>query len=523
LADDESHRYWNGYVSQFIQAGRDSNLAVYRATVVPWLWFLDQTTDCRIFQNKKVPDIITQIFGEYGFKDFAKRLTGTYLEREYCVQYRETDFNFVSRLMEEEGIFYFFEHVNGKHTLVMGDDPSAHQVCPNQSSAKCELSGTGTRPEDKVLEWVHNEVYRSGVITTTDYNFEMPSTKLLATVQGKRPYELYDYPGEYMKKGEGESLARIRLQEQQARQTVSRGKSDCRAFSAGYRFTLEDHYRSDLNRGYILTAVHHQARQGLDYRSGADDVHKEYWNAFDCAPDDTTLRPQRRSYIPIVTGCQTAVVVGPPGEEIFTDKYGRVKVQFHWDREGKYNEDSSCWIRVSSPWAGKNWGGIQIPRIGQEVVVHFLEGDPDRPLITGRVYNAGQMPPYELPAKKNVSGLKSNSTKGGGGYNELLFDDTKGNELVNLHAQFDMTTTIEHNDTQHVVVDRTIQVDGKHHETVKKEITIKSSNDQIYIEAATQIMLKVGASTLYMDKDGNIVLDGKYIKIHGSTLVDINP
>ena len=533
LADDSQQRYWNGYISRFYQAGRDSSLVVYRAQMVPWLWFLNQTTDCRIFQNKSVPDIVTQIFGEYGFHDFEKRLTGSYGEREYCVQYRETDFNFLSRLMEEEGIYYFFEHSDGKHVLVMADAPSAHKICQNQPTAICALAPNGVRSDDRVLEWVQEEAYRPGKVTTTDYNFEMPSTKLLATVQGERQYELYDYPGEYKTMGEGDSLARVRLQEQQMPISVARAVSDCRAFSAGAKFTLQQHYRSDLNKSYVLTWISHTARHGLDYRSGStDDDRTEYSNIFRCVPDTTQIRPARTTRIPIVTGCQTAVVVGPPGEEIYTDKYGRVKVQFHWDREGKSNENSSCWIRVSQPWAGKGWGGMQIPRIGQEVVVDFLEGDPDRPLITGRVYNAGAMPSWDLPGKKVVSGLRSNSTKGGGGYNELSFDDTKGNELMNLHAEYNMATfvghdqtaTIKHDQQTTVVHDQsnTVQT-GKQTDTVKQEIIITSQSAHIHVTADTEITLKVGASTLYMDKDGSILLEGKYIKIHGSTMVDINP
>jgi type VI secretion system secreted protein VgrG len=511
---DESDRYLNGFISQFVQRGRDTNLTAYHATMVPWFWFLSQTTDCRIFQNKKVPDIITQVFGEYGFTDFEVRLFGSYSPREYCVQYRETDCHFLSRLMEEEGIFYFFEHQAGKHVLVMGDDVGSHKVCPNQATAKCDLPTVYVRSEDRITGWEDHENYRPGVVTHTDYNFEMPTTSLMATAKGKQKYEKYDYPGEYKTKGDGDRLARIRLQEQQMPQAVIRGRSDCRAFGAGYHFTLEDHYRGDLNKDYLLTAVSHTAIQNPNYRSGTGGAETEYSNSFQCIPYATPFRPMRTNLIPVVGGPQTAMVVGPPGEEIFTDKYGRVKVQFYWDREGKFNDNSSCWIRVSQPWAGKTWGGIEIPRIGQEVVVDFLEGDPDRPLITGRVYNQGQMPPWALPAKKNVSGVKSNSTKGGGGYNELSFDDTKGSEVVTVHAQRDMNTKVENNVT--------ITVLGLHHESVKKEIVVKS-DDQIYMEAKTHITLKVGDSLLYMDNAGNIKLEGKSILIQGSNIVAINP
>src|SRR5215831_10310367 len=479
---DESSRYWNGYISRFVQAGQDSNVAVYHATMVPWLWFLDQTTDCRIFQNKATPDIIKQIFQEYGFKDFSLSLYGDFVKRDYCVQYRESDFNFVSRLMEEEGIFYFFQHEDGKHTLVLGNDPAAHKPCPNQDKVRYEGTAGGWQDDDVVLQWLQEQEIRPGTFTSTDYNFETPTANMLSSVNGNGKWEIYDFPGEYTKKADGDKLARVRLQEQQTPKCVARGTSDCRSFEVGYKFKLTDHYRDDLNQEYVLTALRHSAHHNLGLTSGLGDTNPVYENSFECVPFSTPIRPARRTPVPVVQGCQTAVVVGPDGEEIFTDQYGRVKVQFHWDREGKKNENSSCWIRVSYPWAGKSWGGIQIPRIGQEVVVDFIEGDPDRPIITGRVYNAGQMPPWDLPGKKMISGYKSNSTKGGGGYNEMSFDDTKGTELIQVHGQYDMDTKIEHDERRHVVNSRTKNVDVDESSTIGNNRTEKvGNNEQITI------------------------------------------
>jgi type VI secretion system secreted protein VgrG len=479
---DGSLRYWNGYVSRFVQAGQDANLSVYQATIVPWLWFLDQTTDCRIFQNKTAPDIIKQIFQEYGYQDYSLSLYGSFVQRDYCVQYRESDFNFVSRLMEEEGIFYFFEHDNGKHTLVLGNDPSVHKACPNQSSVRYEGTAGGWQDDDVVLQWLQEQEFRPGSFTTTDYNFETPTANLLSTVNGKGKWEIYDFPGEYAKKADGDKVVKVRLQEQQVPQSVARGTSDCRAFGVGYKFTLTSHYRDDLNQDYVLTALHHSAHHNFGFSSGSEDAGPVYENRFECVPAATPIRPLRRTPVPVVQGCQTAVVVGPSGEEIFTDKYGRVKVQFHWDREGKKNENSSCWVRVSYPWAGKSWGGIQIPRIGQEVIVDFIEGDPDRPIITGRVYNAGQMPPWDLPGKGMISGIKSNSTKGGGGYNEISLDDTKGTELIQVHGQYDMDTKIEHDERRHVVNNRTKNVDVDETTTIGNNRTEKvGNNEQITI------------------------------------------
>jgi len=562
---DGSNRYWNGVVSRFSQGSYEKGFTQYHAVMVPWLWFLSRTADCRIFQNKKAPDIIQQIFKDLNFSDYKLQLYGSFVEREYCVQYRETDFNFVSRLMEEEGIFYYFEHENGKHTLVLANDPAAYKPCPNQPSVRYALTPGTWQEEDIILEWRQEQEVRPGKYSVTDYNFETPSSSLAASVKGKDTYEIYDYPGEYRKRADGESLARIRLEEQEMPRVVARGSSDCRAFTTGYLFDLKGHYRNDVNQSYLLTAVSHVATQGGDYTSastaGSGDF--SYSNSFECIPASTPFRPPRLTPAPFVQGCQTAVVVGPSGEEIFTDKYGRVKVQFHWDREGKNDENSSCWIRVSHPWAGKNWGSVSIPRIGQEVIVDFLEGDPDQPLITGRVYNAGQMPPYGLPAGGVVSGIKSNSTKGGGGYNEMSMNDTKGKEMVTVHAQYDMSTTVEHDDTQTVHNNRTISVDGTHTETIKKDTTItitegklvhdvakgtatyhvkdavkeffdntqdtvvknailiQSANATILIDAKTQIQLHTGDSLLTMKSSGDITLSGQNIQILGGQTVKV--
>src|SRR5215475_7550484 len=450
-------RYWNGFISRFSQGSQDRRLTAYRAQMVPWLWFLTRTSDCRIFQNKTVPDIIEKIFADLKFKDYQLRLYGNFAPRDYCVQYRETDFNFVSRLMEEEGIYYFFKHEQNKHTLVLANDPAAHEACLGQKTARYDFRGGAVTYEDVITEWHHEEEFRTGAWAQTDYNFETPSMSLAVTVNGNNPYEIYEYPGEHRVRGNGDRLARIRLQEHTARTTVSHGASGCRHFTSGFQFTLQDHYRKDLNTPYLLTRVRHVATQD-SYQAGGTSEELSYRNRFECMPSSIPYRPHRDTPQPFVQGCQTAVVVGPAGEEIFTDNYGRVKVQFHWDREGKKNENSSCWIRVSHPWAGQGWGAISIPRIGQEVIVDFLEGDPDQPIITGRVYNAEQMPPFGMPGGAVVSGVKSNSTKGGGGYNEVSMNDTKGTELINIHAQYDQQKKVEHDERVNIGNDRTEQV-----------------------------------------------------------------
>ena len=495
LQTQDSYRDFNGFISRFSQGSSDGRFTYYRAEMVPWLWFLTRKSDCRIFQQQSVPDIIQTIFKELSFSDFELRLYGPFRKRDYCVQYRETDFNFVSRLMEEEGIYYFFEqHTDGsdsevaagKHVLVLANDPAGQKPCPGQPKARCDFATGGGRLDDLITDWRIEEEYRPSAWAHTDYNFETPSTDLMATVQDEGTYEIYDYPGIYAKKSDGTQLAKTRLQETLAFKKRVSGKSNCRYFTTGSTVEVTDHYRNDMNQKWMMTAVYHQCSMGEAYGSGGNDEGFFYSNTFECIPADVPFRPMRVTPKPSVQGCQTALVVGPGGEEIYTDKYGRVKVQFHWDRKGKKNESSSCWVRVSYPWAGKSWGGIHIPRIGQEVIVDFLEGDPDQPIIVGRVYNAEQMAPWGLPAKAVISGLKSNSTKGGGGYNEISMDDTKGTELINIHAQYDQHKKIEHDEVVSVGHDRTeevghdekIQIDNDKFEIVKRDRSLEVDRDK---------------------------------------------
>ncbi|MDE3136171.1 MAG: type VI secretion system tip protein VgrG, partial [Acidobacteriota bacterium] len=418
---DESERYINGFVSRFSQNGVDRQFARYRMEVVPWLWFLTRHADCRIFQNKTIPEIIEQVFSDRGFTDYKNNLTKTYDPREYCVQYRESDFQFVSRLMEEYGIFYFFEHEENKHTLVMGDSPSACQPVPDQASASYNIARGSLDSEDVVEEWAMSLDLRSGKYSMTDYNFETPSTSLMKNEEtvmsyaGNSKLEIYDYPGKYETTSQGGNLAEVRMQEEEAAVKIVRGSSGCRAFISGYKFDLADFPVSSMNASYLLTEVRHEATIGPGYSSGEPPA-EAYSNRFTCMPAEVPFRPPRITPKPLVPGPQTAVVVGKSGEEIWVDQYGRVKVQFFWDRVGQKDENSSCWIRVSQLWAGKGWGAMWIPRMGQEVIVEFLEGDPDRPIITGRVYNAENVHPYELPAQKTKSTWKTQTVGDSGDY-----------------------------------------------------------------------------------------------------------
>jgi type VI secretion system secreted protein VgrG len=469
----EKKRYFNGFISRFSQTGSDRGLANYRATMVPWTWFLTRTSDCRIFQKKTIPDIIQQIFKDLGFTDYKLQLQGSFEPRDYCVQYRETDFNFVSRLMEQYGLLYFFEHEKDKHTLVIADDPSVHQPCPEQKDAKWDPQGSGALAEDVITSFQWEQILRPGKYAVTDYNFETPSTSLDAEMKttievgGNSKLEIYDFPGEYANKKQGDAIAKIRMEEEEAQYFVASGTSSCRAFTTGYRFDLKDYVRKDMNQAYVLTSLHHVATVGGTYTTtttGKDE--SAYTNSFTCIPHKVPFRPPQVTPKPVIQGVQTAVVVGKAGEEIWTDNYGRVKVQFHWDREGKYDENSSCWTRVSQNWAGKQWGAMFLPRIGQEVIVEFVEGDPDRPIITGRVYNAEQMPPYPLPGEQTKSTIKSNSSKGGGGSNELRFEDKKGGEEIYLHGQKDWTIAIENDKNQTVGHDEMLSVGNNRTKTV---------------------------------------------------------
>lgn len=500
----DKKRYFNGFISRFMQTGSDRGLANYRATMVPWTWFLTRTSDCRIFQKKTIPAIIEQIFKDLGFTDYKLQLQGSFEPSDYCVQYRETDFNFVSRLMEQYGLLYFFKHEKDKHTLVIADDPSAHQPCPEQKDAKWDPQGSGALAEDVITSLQWEQVLRPGKYAVTDYNFETPSTSLDAEMKstievgGNTKFEIYDYPGEYGKKNQGDTIAKIRMEEEEAQYFVVTGTSSCRAFTSGYRFDLKDYVRKDMNQAYLLTSVHHVASVGSTYTTGATAAaESDYSNSFSCIPHKIPFRPPQVTPKPIIQGSQTAVITGPAGEEIWTDKYGRVKVQFHWDREGKYDEDSSCWIRVSQNWAGKQWGAMFLPRIGQEVIVEFIEGDPDQPIITGRVYNAEQTVPYPLPAEQTKSTIKSNSSKGGGGSNEFRFEDKKGSEEIFLHGQKDWNILIENDKGQKIGHDETLSVGNDKIAKIGHDDTLTVGNIQAITIGVDQTE-KIGSNQTVM-------------------------
>jgi type VI secretion system secreted protein VgrG len=481
---DGEKRHICGHVTRFGLGRHQGRYFGYLAEVRPWLWFLTRSSDCRIFQEMTVPEIVKKVFADYGGVAVHEfKLNRSYRKRDYCVQYRETDFNFVARLMEDEGIFWYFEHDAGEHKLIVVDSPGALSAAPHADSLPYYGNTAQASPDvDIVTDWNFAREVRPGKVALRSYWFETPSTSLEVNKGEKRQhdqaeYELYDYQGDYFKKTDGEQMAFVRLEEAQAKHEQLSGVSNAYGLANGRLFTLTRHPRDDQNAEYFV--VQTQISASVNSLESGNDA-GEYSCRFNAIPSGQPYRPPRRTPKPFVQGPQSAVVTGPGGEEIFTDKYGRVKVQFHWDRQGKKNETSSCWMRVSHPWAGKSFGMIHIPRIGQEVIIDFLEGDPDQPLITGRVYNAEQMPPWELPANATQSGILTRSSKGGayGNANALRFEDKKGAEQVWLHAEKNQDIEVENDETHWVGHDRTKTIDHDETEHVKHDRKKTIDNDE---------------------------------------------
>jgi type VI secretion system secreted protein VgrG len=499
-------RYFNGYVSHFTQLTSSGQLARYRATVVPWFWFLTRVADCRIFQEKTVPEIIQQIFRDRGFTDFENGLSGTYRTWEYCVQYRETDFNFLSRLMEQEGIYYFFKHENDKHSLVLADSASAHGPYPEFEQLKYHPAEKGTTTEECISDWSVETHLQPCSFALNDFDFKNPKGDLQARTKVSRghtsaDFEIYDYPGQYAETSHGEEYTKKRIEELQAQYEVITASSDSRGICAGFNFSLTDHPRDDQNHEYLITSANYTIQGDDIFSTGAASNDCIFLCSFTAIKSSQPFRSPRTTPKPKVSGPQTAIVVGTSGEEIYTDEYGRVKVKFHWDRYSKADENSSCWIRVAQVWAGKNWGAIYTPRIGQEVIVDFLEGDPDKPIITGRVYNDQAKPPYELPGNKTMSTLKSNSSKGGEGFNEIRFEDKKGEEQIFIQSEknFDLSVkndrfeTIDNNRHLHVKKDKFEHVDNNRSEEVDADHKEKIGKDR-HLEVKGKEAKQVGGS-----------------------------
>ena len=575
---DGAERFFNGICVQFTQGNRNESFSKYRAELVPQLWLLTQNSQSRIFQHVSVPEILKKVLEGL---EVTYEIQGNFEPRNYCVQYRESDFNFASRLMEEEGIYYYFEHTAETHKMIVANTPGSHRECPTKSQIpfRADISVDQEEWSGSIRSWQVANNLRAGKFTLRDHTFELPDKNLekeklsCFNIGGNQQLEIYDYPGGYAKRfdginaggGErpgdlqkvsqdGERTVGIRQQEIDVAYVGSPGTSDCCAITAGYRFQLTNHPNPEDNRNHVLVSVRSEAVQSPGYIS--DDINSNpYMVSFSSIPQgegQAPFRPLRRATKAVVQGSQTATVVGPAGEEIFTDKYGRVKVQFRWDREGKLNESASCWIRVVQTWAGKKWGTMFIPRIGMEVVVDFLEGDPDQPIITGCVYNADAMPPYTLPDEKTKSTMKTNSSKGGGGFNELRFEDKKGSEQIFIHAeknqdirvkndcmeliQHDRHLIVDNDQFEKVKKDKHLQVTGDHNEKIGGSMSIKIGSDlqekvgsnyavdagsgvhikggnTVVVEAGTSLTLKVGGNFININS-GGIFIKGTMVMIN---------
>lgn len=482
----EKEREFSGVLTEAQWLGVKNDYFSYRIVLRPWLWLLSRTTDCRIFQDKKAPDIIKQVFNERGFTDYESKLTeeGSCPKLEYCVQYRETDLNFVCRLMEQHGIYYFFKHEGGKHTLVLADSKSSHTPIKGLATIPyIPLTGADRRGEQHIYEWVSERRFRTGKIELNDYNYQKPNAQLISDAKGSEHYtrsemEFYDYPGKFKEKSDGERYANIQLQAEQAMDRRRRGNGDAVNLFPGGLTKLEKHSKDSQNVEYLVVRATHSFSIE-SYRTGgpSDAGQHVYFGSYEFLPSDRPFRALMITPKPRINGIQTARVVTKDdnsSEEIDVEALGEIYVRFFWDRKKK----RSCRLRVAQVWSGKRWGGQIIPRVGQEVVVEFLEGDPDRPLVIGTVYNDEYKLPYDLPSKKTIAGLKSDSSKGSGGYNEWNFEDKKGSEKITVHAEKDHDVTVRDTET------RTIGEAALGGDT--RKTTLRNGNDRLDIELGGQ-------------------------------------
>ena len=519
-------RYFHGFITDVALGGSKFGVADfggrtldYQITLRPWVWLLSQTSDCRVFQNMTVPAIVQEVCQKAGFTDLRTQLSGSYEPREYCVQFRETDLNFVSRLLEQEGIFYYFEHSDSQHTLVLCDDVAVLTPFPGYDQVPCASSGATflgiADNSDYLTEWLVEQSVRSGKFATRDFDFKAPNAPLTETSSIARDYdparfETFDFPAlaTTPESDAVERVAKIRVQELQSSQMIARGSGDVLGLAAGRVFTLTQHRKADFNIKYLVTSTVISMSEGPDGAAEALEITIEATDAREA------YRPPRVTAKPLVHGLQTALVVGPKGQDIYTDTdgFGQVKVQFHWDRQGQMDEHSSCWIRVSQAWAGEGWGALYLPRLGQEVVVAFLDGDPDRPVIVGSLYNGTHKPPFELPANATQSGVKSCSSVDGSPGNEIRFEDKQGAELLYLQAQKDHQLVVKHDMTTTVGSDQTLNAGGNVTITALGSITLKVGPTSLTLSEAG-----VTLSTL-----GNVSVNGLNITIGGPTALAVS-
>ncbi|WP_338846904.1 type VI secretion system tip protein TssI/VgrG [Massilia sp. W12] len=556
-------REFNGVATRLRRVGAWDNVQRYELELRPWFWLLSKSRDCRIFQKKSVIEIIKDVcgkpvYGGLGNLDMSA-LKRNYPKLEYCVQYRESDMHFLLRLMQRFGIYFYFKHADKQHKMCLIDSPASHTPSPGWECIAYAADDSRNRYGDtRITAWDDAGEIQSAAYEHTDYDFTTSFNSLHGVLRKKdvqashqqAQYEVYDFPGGYaLEDGElGCHLAGVAMHSLAGQARLWQGQSNAHGLAVGHAFTLSGHPQDAQNAQYLIVAQQVELH-AEDLSSGNGESEERFRCDVQAIRSDAVWLPPQSLKKPLIAGPQTAIVVGPKGREIWTDKYGRVKLQFHWDRLGKFNEESSCWVRVSQNWAGRRWGAMFLPRIGMEVIVEFLEGDPDRPIITGCVYNSETMPPYALPQHHTRSGIKTQSAEHAQGFNELRFEDKGGAEQIFIHAQRDMDSVVLHNDSQSVGANRSISVKGQHQETVHKDmsvtvkeghasLTVEKGNHSIKVDAGAQentvkgdikvtsvageihltspqkIVLTVGGSSITIEP-GNITLK--------SAMIDLNP
>ncbi|ENT9924530.1 type VI secretion system Vgr family protein [Escherichia coli] len=537
--DGGGKRYISGLVTAARVAGHQGRSVVYELRLEPWLKILTHTSDYKAFQNKNVVDILDEVLDEYPWP-VEKRLVENYPTRAWQVQYGETDFAFIQRLMQEWGIYWWFEHSENSHTLVLADAINVHKACAD-SPLVCYYQKGLKLDKEFIHTITANESLRSGQWVLNDFDFMKPRSLLKSTVANPREtglaeYEHYEWPGDYFTKSEGEMLTRIRMEEQRSPGSRVQGSGNIRTLMTGFTFTLENYPTAEVNREYLLVQTTLFIQDNAQH--SGQEQHFSYSTSFELHPTSEVYRPQRTLSKPHTKGPQSAIVTGPAGQEIWTDKYGRVKVQFGWDRYGKNDENSSCWVRVSYPWAGKGFGGIQIPRIGQEVLVDFKNGDPDLPIIVGRTYNQDTMPPWGLPGAATQSGFYSH-TKGGGpaNANALRFEDKPGGEEVWLHAEKDQRIEVNNNESHWVGNNRLKVIDKTETAIIgeKRSLTVQTDDislaggdktiqtvQNLRLAAGDSIILSCGKTILQMTSDGMFNITCKNFNITATENGKIN-
>lgn len=564
---DGYKRHFNGMVSEISQTGfesyKEERYAEYAVTLVPKAWLLLHKVDCRIYLKMSVPDIVKTVLSEIGYGDVKLSLSGNYSPREYCVQYREDYFNFISRLMEQEGIYYFFQHTDGVHSMVLADSMGAHATTGGYEELPYRPQSADSRAalEVAITDFSSARSVQTTKYSLTDYDPLKPKTSLLGaesisnaddnhSVPG---LESFDFPGDHETSDAGKHYAQVRLEAINVPQSQCSGSSNAPGLLTGALFKLTKFPRAELNQEYLVTGstVHIENAALTSGQQGGE----LFFCNFSAIRSRQPFRTMPTAVKPMIVGLQTAVVAGSDkAEDIAVDKYGRIQVTFHWNKPDKKNAHISCPVRVASSWAGKNWGAVHIPRVGQEVVISFLEGDPDRPLVIGSVYNADNMPPYALPDNKTQSGIKSRSHEGGAAadFNEIRFEDKKGSEELFLHAQKDMreevendhfvaidhdeTITIKNDQVENIKHDRKLTVDNDDTEVIKHDRKVTVSNDdkldvsqngtttigqKFKLSAGSEIELVTGASSIVMKSSGDIEIKGVNIKITGNATVAV--